>query len=312
MRKHGLGYLAAGLAAALLVSLLSTGVRRIREQANAMNCRCNLGYLGFALINFHDFYGCLPPAYLPDDNGKPQHSWRVLLLPFMEQHTLFERYDFTEPWNGPNNSRLADMVHYPGGKVFRCPSAAEGPLMETCYVAVVGPTTRWPGGRPGLITAQSESQILLIEVADSGIHWMEPRDLSAEQVMGDARPAVGLRASSPHPRGIHCVTAGDLVRTFPRNYDVQLLREKLVPDAGPPASREAVERCVRQLERRLADDSWSCRLVAALLLGQLGPDARDTVPALRQALGDKYQQVRTAARQALRRIDPAAAEAGAP
>ena len=57
----------------------------------------------------HDYHGKnkhFAPAYVADENGKPMHSWRVLLLPMLEQQALYESYDFDEPWNGPNNSRL--------------------------------------------------------------------------------------------------------------------------------------------------------------------------------------------------------------
>jgi uncharacterized protein DUF1559 len=59
-----------------------------------------------AVATYHDTYGTLPPAYIADAEGKPLHSWRVLLLPFLEQRELYEQYDFDEPWDGPNNRKL--------------------------------------------------------------------------------------------------------------------------------------------------------------------------------------------------------------
>ncbi|HEV3023824.1 MAG TPA: DUF1559 domain-containing protein, partial [Pirellulales bacterium] len=44
------------------------------------------------------------PAFVADDEGKPMHSWRVLILPFIEQQPLYDQYDFSEPWNGPHNA----------------------------------------------------------------------------------------------------------------------------------------------------------------------------------------------------------------
>ena len=48
----------------------------------------------------------VPPAYFADESGKPLHSWRVLILPFLDEGALYKQYDFSEPWDGPNNSRL--------------------------------------------------------------------------------------------------------------------------------------------------------------------------------------------------------------
>jgi hypothetical protein len=47
-------------------------------------CINNLKQIGLAMHNYHDAHGCFPPAYIPDENGKPMHSWRVLLLPYLE------------------------------------------------------------------------------------------------------------------------------------------------------------------------------------------------------------------------------------
>jgi Protein of unknown function (DUF1559) len=67
-----------------------------------------------AVANYHETYGCFPPAYVADRDGKPIHSWRVLILPFLEQQELYRAYNFDEPWNGPNNRKLASRV----GKIY--------------------------------------------------------------------------------------------------------------------------------------------------------------------------------------------------
>ncbi|MEJ7640466.1 MAG: hypothetical protein WKF75_21480 [Singulisphaera sp.] len=58
-----------------------------------------------------------------------------------------------------------------------CPSGDARTTQETDYVAVVGPHTAWPGhtGRRLAEITDEASTVLLVEVADSGIHWMEPR-----------------------------------------------------------------------------------------------------------------------------------------
>ena len=53
-------------------------------------------------------YGVLPPAYVADASGRPMHSWRVLILPFLDQQSLYNQYDFREPWDGPHNIKLLD------------------------------------------------------------------------------------------------------------------------------------------------------------------------------------------------------------
>ena len=76
------------------------------------------------------------------------HSWRVLLLPFLEQTPLYEKYRFDEPWNGPNNRKLADAII----AIYNCPSDDHGGTGNTSpmtnYVAIVGTETAC-GPKPG-------------------------------------------------------------------------------------------------------------------------------------------------------------------
>src|SRR5262245_44041648 len=142
--------------------------------ARRMQCSNHLKQIGLALQNYHDVYQSLPPAYIADRKGRPMHSWRVLILPFIEQKALYDRYNFNEPWNGPNNSKLHnEIVH-----VFSCPSRPDKqPRTETSYVAVVGPQTMWPDDKTvGMAAALdgTSNSIMVVEVANSGIHWMEP------------------------------------------------------------------------------------------------------------------------------------------
>jgi prepilin-type processing-associated H-X9-DG protein len=143
-------------------------------------CFNNLKQISLALMNYDSRYGSLPPAYIADQNGKPMHSWRVLILPFLEQESLYKQYDFSEPWNGPHNSRLMEKCP----TLFRCPSASNENRSATNYVAVVGDTTMWPNNRCvqfESIKDGAANTIMLVEVADSNINWMEPRDLSFDQ-----------------------------------------------------------------------------------------------------------------------------------
>ena len=94
-----------------------------------------------AVANYHETYGCFPPAYVADRDGKPMHSWRVLILPFLEQQELYNAYNFAEPWNGPNNRKLAGRV----GNIYLRSGLESDQIHTTSFVAVVGPQTMWRG-----------------------------------------------------------------------------------------------------------------------------------------------------------------------
>jgi hypothetical protein len=195
----------------LLVAALWFGpVRWAREAAVACQCQCPLNQLLLAMHNYHDTYGCLPPAYVAGESGEPMHSWRVLILPFVEQRELYSEYDFDEPWNGPNNRQLADRMPH----IFHCASEPES---NTCtnYVVIRGPGTAFPDGkstsfedfRDGL-----HETILLAEIASSSIGWLEPRDLDVRQmsfsVNDETKPSISCsRRIGPYvvlADSIHC------------------------------------------------------------------------------------------------------------
>ena len=148
-------------------------------------CAMHLDPIAGALQNYHAKNGCFPPAYVADKNGKPMHSWRTLLLPYLDHNELYNAYDFTEPWDGPKNKRLS-AIHV---SEFACPSdpGAKGlNANHTSYVAVVGPNGPWTGEKPrkmGDFPVPSHT-IMLVEVVNSGISWAEPKDLSLDELGG--------------------------------------------------------------------------------------------------------------------------------
>lgn len=170
-----------------------------RVAVNRMHCQNNLRQLGIALQNYHDTYKTFPPAYIADASGKPMHSWRVLLLPFMEEQKLYDQYRFDEPWDGPNNRQLAQ--HIP--PMYRCPSDPDTkpPSGTTSYLAVVGPETVWPDAKAvslAKIKDGSSNTILVVESHNTGIHWMEPRDLHTTQMPLSICPMQGQGICSLH------------------------------------------------------------------------------------------------------------------
>lgn len=148
-----------------------------------------------AVANYHDTNGHYPPPFVRGPDGRPWHSWRVLVLPFIEQHELHKQYRFDEPWDGPNNRQLADRMP----RIFRFHSSKSDGNTTTNYLAVVGEETVWhPTKRvtTGEMTDGLSTTILIVENRGAGIHWMEPRDLT----FADLDPTVNSPAgvSSPY------------------------------------------------------------------------------------------------------------------
>jgi prepilin-type processing-associated H-X9-DG protein len=233
--KNKLGCAVASVGAVLgLAALLLPMIFAARSGAKLNTCNNHLKQLGIALLNYESVYKSFPPAYVADADGKPMHSWRVLLLPFLERQDVYKKYDFNEPWNGPHNRQLAGEMD----SVFRCPEAT-GDSQETSYVAVVGSDTGWPGATPIKIRDMKDGPsktIAIVEVANSGINWMEPRDLKLiEAMQGVTVPGhgPGLKISSNHAAGGANVGYFDAHVSFlPVGFSPEVLRGLLTAAGG--------------------------------------------------------------------------------
>src|SRR5262245_10301930 len=122
--KHLFKLLLRWLPLILLIGIavfLFTAVRNARESAVETACRGTIYKPLLGLLMYHQVHGHLPPAYIVGPDGKPWHSWRVLILPYVFDREIYDRYHFDEPWNGPHNRLLADQIIV---KQFQCPSGS--------------------------------------------------------------------------------------------------------------------------------------------------------------------------------------------
>lgn len=162
---------------AIVFLLLIPAVSTTREAARANTCRNNLRNLSTAIANYDTCNAQLPPPMTVDPDGRPLHSWRTMLLPFLEAGELYDAVDFSQSWNSDSNACLSEYYH----PILTCPSVPnEGHSPITNYVAVTGANTAWPeGGTPRSYKdfASTACTVLVIEYAASDIHFAEPRDI---------------------------------------------------------------------------------------------------------------------------------------
>jgi prepilin-type processing-associated H-X9-DG protein len=172
-----------------------------REAPRRSFCGNNLKRMGIAMHKYHDVYGCFPPAYVADAEGRPMHSWRVLLLEFMDPE-LYARFRLDEPWGSPHNISLLDVRRERFW--FTCPSDRRNRGTETNYVMIVGPGSLSAGTNCVTLDEISDGTfqtIAVVEVVGSGIQWTEPRDLVAEETTFHMNDPERLGIGSRHPGG---------------------------------------------------------------------------------------------------------------
>ena len=145
---------------------------RPRWADSANNIRqCVIG-----MLNYESDRGHCPPAWLEDETGMPMHSWRVLLLPYLEQDRLYAQYNFDEPWNGPNNSKLVDQMP----EIYRDPYSSHW-TGETIYKLVLdeGSFSTTGEGRPlDDAVDGAASTIVVVEDRANPVNWMKPDGIS--------------------------------------------------------------------------------------------------------------------------------------
>ncbi len=193
----------------IALALILPAVQASRESARQMSCGNNMREIAMAMKSYEAQHGHLPPAYVTDEDGNLMHSWRVLLLPHLDQQDLYDAYNLDEPWNSPANRRLADRMP----EVYTCPSSVFGAEEGyTSYAVVVGPETLFDGGEGVSLDDVPDGMsntILLVEAEEKWIEWMDPSDIDFEDLTDDENgwDTFGLEIRSSHRAGVNVAYA---------------------------------------------------------------------------------------------------------
>jgi prepilin-type N-terminal cleavage/methylation domain-containing protein len=114
----------------ILVALLLPAIQAAREAARRSQCTNNLKQIGVAIHNYHDTHQTFPPGSIHIQNGDRQEwGWSALILPFIEQQSLYEELNVTERtlWQVLNNQRGLVQQVIPA---YRCPSDTTKDLVK--------------------------------------------------------------------------------------------------------------------------------------------------------------------------------------
>jgi hypothetical protein len=198
MTVVGLVGLALALGAA--AGLVLRAVDRSREAVYRSRCVAHLLTINLALQLYHGQHGAFPPAVVTDAQGRPMHSWRVLILPHLGDRATYAAYNFAQPWDGPDNRPLGAAAP----RAFVCPTHRGGAARtpHTSVVGVTGPGTAW-GERVGVWRPADTLPLLVETTAD--VPWTAPVDLPAVALgaaPGRPTPSRPYPASA-HGRGFH-------------------------------------------------------------------------------------------------------------
>jgi prepilin-type processing-associated H-X9-DG protein len=206
-----------------------------RETARRSQCVNNLKQLGIAMYNYVEANGSLPPAAITDRNGKPLLSWRVAILPYIEESSLYSKFHLDEPWDSPHNLVLLE----PMPSVYGCPSDTTRKPGTTGYQAIIGPNTAFT---PDFKTLQVQdftdgtSNTLIVAESRRCVTWTKPEDLPFNTTL----PLSGLGSfHGSHKDRFNVLFADGSVRLLKSSIAPAVLRALLTRNGNEMVSPES-------------------------------------------------------------------------
>lgn len=159
-----------------LAAAAAEAVVKVRAAAARTQSFNNIKQISLALHNYNDAHGAIPPAAVVDKTGRPLLSWRVLILPYIEQEALYRKFKMDEPWDGPTNKLLLDKMP----RVFADPQAPESKATETHYQALVGKGAAFDLIRGAKFQDFTDglSNTVWVATAAAAVPWTKPDDIA--------------------------------------------------------------------------------------------------------------------------------------
>lgn len=178
-------------------------VEFFREQSLKKKTANNLQQLMLAMFKYSDANLTFPPAFTSKD-GKPLLSWRVAILPYLDQKSLYEEFHLDEPWDSTHNKAL----------IAKMPDVYSAPTSQhhdgrTVYLTPRGDRTAFPGYKLvpfHKFTDGLANTIAIVEINDDcAVPWTKPDDwkFDSDDPSGEVRVQGNRRHNAKPQFGGH-------------------------------------------------------------------------------------------------------------
>jgi RNA polymerase sigma factor (sigma-70 family) len=185
----------------------------------------NLKPIGIAMHNYHDNFGRFPAHAIYSKDGKPLLSWRVMILPFIEENDLYKQFKLDEPWDSENNKKLLDQM-----PVIYAPLGGETKdKHSTFYQVFVGKGTIFDPAEKKVTWASitdGSSNTLFAAEAGEAVPWTKPDDLVFDP--DKALPALGGMFKG----GFHVLMADGSVHFLKEKFDENKMKLLIIRNDG--------------------------------------------------------------------------------
>jgi hypothetical protein len=183
--------------------------------------------ISLGMHKYHAEHGRLPLAAVFAENGKPLLSWRVLLLPYIEQGKLYRQFKMNEAWDSPHNIKLLPNIPNTYSPVEEFPPHE---AFTTFYQIFVGKGTPFEG-RNGLrledVRSRLDNTFLIVEAANA-VPWTKPEDLPYDET--EPLPKLG----GLHKGFFYASLLDSSARTVSQKTDERVLRAAIVLHGSGP------------------------------------------------------------------------------
>jgi uncharacterized protein (TIGR03067 family)/prepilin-type processing-associated H-X9-DG protein len=203
---------------------LKKAVEKVRLAAQRVQSQNNLKQLGLTMHSYHDVYKHLPKAAIYSKDGKPLLSWRVTVLPFIEEAELFRQFKLDEPWDSPHNKTLLEKMP----KLYEPVRGKTKQPYTTYYQVFTGPGTAFEDDKRisfATITDGTSNTIMIVEAGEA-VPWTKPADLPYDP-QKDLPKLGGL-----FPNGFNVALCDGSVRWVNRGFDMRTFRLAITRNDG--------------------------------------------------------------------------------
>lgn len=172
-----IGLFCAGILAALLLPAVSAA----RDAARNTQVMNQMKSIGVAVHNYDGAYNQLPPPFATDSSGTPIHSWRVTLLPFIEEQARWEQWNQNEPWDSATNTQL----QHPMPSEYQSLFDSDPSSVETHVFTVRDPNSMMPGDKNMKFNDATDGMhntILAVYLPQRTVNWASPSDVTLQEL----------------------------------------------------------------------------------------------------------------------------------
>ena len=194
----------------------------------------NLKQIALGMHNYESVYGHLPNNTNPLGKEKPAVSWRVLLLPYMEEDALYKEYNFEKAWNSEENKKLIDKLP----KIYQPIRVKTKEKGQTFYRGFAGPGAVFEAGQkitlPGI--ADGTTNTVAVVEADEPVIWTKPEELAFDPKK--PLPKLGGLFDGE----FHMALCDGSVRKVKAKFDADVMKAMITRNGGEVTAADGLDK----------------------------------------------------------------------